>query len=76
MKKFLVGLLAVLVFNFAAVAHAEEVDPYFLWEIKNPDSYKQSNLAVYGIDIDRVNTTAHEKARSAKSTPPAINSTP
>lgn len=64
MKKFLVGLLAVLVFNFAAVAHAEEVDPYFLWEIKNFDAYKQSNLAVYGIDIDRVNTTAHEKARN------------
>lgn len=42
-KKFLVGLLVALSFSFATVVHAEEVDPYFSWEIKNLDDYQKSD---------------------------------
>ena len=53
MKKFFVGLLIVFLCSFAAIAHAEEVnpysypgklDPYFEWEIKNLDDYQNYAL--------------------------------
>ena len=64
LKKFFIGLFISLTFHFFAVAHAEEVDLYFTWEIKNYDDYAQSNLAIYGIDIDKVNDVAHDEAKN------------
>lgn len=42
-NKIFIGVLAVFIFSFASIAHAEEVDPYFAWEIKNPDDYQGYN---------------------------------
>ena len=39
-KIFLAGLIFALVFSFTA-AHAEDVDSYFSWEIKNLDDYQK-----------------------------------
>ena len=61
MEKLFAGLIFFFVCTLTAVTQAVEVAPYFAWEIKNPDSYTQSNLAV--IEIDKVNTTAHKNAR-------------
>ena len=46
MKKFLVGLLVEFICIFTAIAHAEEVDPYFSWEIKNLDDYQSYNANI------------------------------
>ena len=53
-KNFFAGFFIALILSCVEVVHAEEIDPYFLWEIKNFEDYAQSNLAVYGMNIDNV----------------------
>ena len=43
-KKVLVGILLSFACTFAVVAHAEEVDSYFVWEIKNFDACQPYEL--------------------------------
>lgn len=51
---FFVVLFVLLIFSKASIAHAEGIDSYFAWEIKNYDGYSRSNLAVYGMDVEKV----------------------
>ena len=44
MKKFFVGLTVAFMFSFNAVAHADEVDSYFAWEIENPAAYRENDV--------------------------------
>ncbi|MBE8951204.1 MAG: tetratricopeptide repeat protein [Quinella sp. 3Q1] len=44
LKWFLSGFLIAFICNLSIVAHAEEVDPYFAWDIKNFDNYQPYNL--------------------------------
>ena len=37
---------------------------YFAWEIKNYDAYSRSNLAVYGMDIDKVEVAKSNDANN------------
>lgn len=64
MKKIFESLLVVLTLSFFVDAHAEQVDSYFAWEIKNYDAYSRSNLAVYGMDIDKVEVAKSNDANN------------
>lgn len=54
-KNFLFGVLVAFVCNFFAIAHAEEVDSYFVWEIKNVDDYQPYNLLFDAVQTDNKN---------------------
>ena len=51
-KNLLVGFLVAFVCSFLTVAHAEEVDSYFVWDIKNQDDYQPYSLLFKSIDND------------------------
>ena len=42
-KNFFAGFFIALILSCVEVVHAEEIDPYFLWEIKNLDDYQKCN---------------------------------
>ena len=66
MKKFIASLLLAVISGFIAVAHAEEVDSYFSWDIKNYESYKQSSFAVYDIDISHSDVAEKYKLKDKR----------
>ena len=63
-KNFLTVLIVALIFSFNLPANAEKISPYFSWDIKNYSAYSQTNIAVYGMDIDNVKEISKKKKQS------------
>ena len=51
-KKIFIGVIIALNLMFATVAHAEEVENYFTWEIENLNDYQQYNLLFKAMKYD------------------------
>lgn len=62
-KNFIAGLIVALIFSFNLSANAEKISPYFSWDIKNYNAYSQTNIAVYGIDVDNVVKQTKNKSK-------------